>query len=162
MRHCHFYQKSGEFNDQRCWQGSTLNIFIVALNDHNLHYPYREEVKLIIHQEQQADYLKAATFINVSGAELCILEHEYGIFGGQSGVYILPLLHRLEIPLVVTLHTVLKEPSYTEKAVLKEVCKIANKIVVMSHKAIEFLTSIYEVPREKVVYIEHGVPDIHH
>lgn len=139
----------------------SIEFFIVALNDHTLHYPYREEVKQIIHQDQQSDYLKAATFINVSGADLCILEHEYGIFGGQSGVYILPLLYRLEIPLIVTLHTVLKEPSYTEKAVLKEVCKIAHKIVVMSHRAIEFLTSIYDVPTEKVVYIEHGVPDIH-
>lgn len=139
----------------------SIEVFIVALNDHNQQYPYQEEVKLVIHQEQQADYLKAATFINLSGTDLCILEHEYGIFGGQSGVYILPLLHRLEIPLVVTLHTVLKEPSYTEKAVLKEVCKIATKIVVMSHRAIEFLTAIYDVPKEKIVYIEHGVPDIH-
>ncbi len=136
-------------------------VFVVAMNDHTLQYPYKEEVKLVIHQDQQTDYLKAATFINLSRADICILEHEYGIFGGQSGVYILPLLHRLEIPLVVTLHTVLKEPSYTEKAVLKEVCRIATKIVVMSHKAIEFLTSIYEVPADKIAYIEHGVPDIH-
>lgn len=143
-------------------QNSTSpEVFVVAMNDHNLQYPYKEEVKLVIHQDQQTDYLKAATFINLSRADICILEHEYGIFGGQSGVYILPLLHRLEIPLIVTLHTVLKEPSYTEKAVLKEVCKIATKIVVMSHKAIEFLTSIYEVPADKVAYIEHGVPDIH-
>jgi len=139
----------------------SIEVFIVALNDHNQQYPYQEAVKLVVHQEQQADYLKAATFINLSGTDLCILEHEYGIFGGQSGVYILPLLHRLDIPLVVTLHTVLKEPSYTEKAVLKEVCKIATKIVVMSHRAIEFLTAIYDVPNEKIVYIEHGVPDIH-
>lgn len=142
-------------------QKDTTEVFVVAMNDHDQLYPYQEEVKLIIHQDQQADYPKAATFINLSGADLCILEHEFGIFGGQSGMYILPLLHRLAIPLVVTLHTILKEPSYTEKAVLKEVCKIATKIVVMSHKAIEFLTAIYEVPKEKIVYIAHGVPDIH-
>src|SRR5258708_1128805 len=137
------------------------NGFVVALNDHEQSYAYPEEVKLIIQQEQQADYLEAANFINLSGADLCILEHEFGIFGGQNGVYILPLLHRLEIPLVVTLHTVLNAPSYNEKAVLKEICKMANKIVVMSHKAVGFLTSIYNVPQEKIVFIEHGVPDIH-
>ena len=84
--------------------------FVVALNDFDLTYEYPEEVKLTIRQEHQDDYLKAVKFINLSGADLCILEHEFGIFGGQSGVYILPLLHRLEVPLIVTLHTILKNP----------------------------------------------------
>lgn len=135
--------------------------FVVALNDFDSTYEYPEEVDLTIEQERQEDYLKAVKFINLSGADLCILEHEFGIFGGQSGVYILPLLHRLEVPLIVTLHTILKFPSYTEKAVLQEICKMAHRIVVMSHKAIEFLVSIYNVPEEKIGFIEHGVPDIH-
>src|SRR5687768_13773734 len=129
--------------------------FVVAMNDYEQDYPYPEEVKLIIQQEQQGDYLEAANFINLSGADLCVLQHEFGIFGGQNGVYILPLLHRLDIPLVVTLHTVLNTPSYNEKAVLKEICKMASKIVVMSHKAIGFLTTIYNVPKEKIAFIEH-------
>jgi glycosyltransferase involved in cell wall biosynthesis len=135
--------------------------FVVALNDIDNTYKYPEEVKLTIRQEHQEDYLQAVRFINLSGADLCILEHEFGIFGGQNGVYILPLLHRLEIPLIVTLHTILKTPSYNEKAVLQEICKMAHKIVVMSQKVIEFLVSIYNVPEEKIVFIEHGVPDIH-
>jgi len=135
--------------------------FVVALNDNDLTYKYPKEVKVIIRQDHQEDYLKAVKYINLSGADICILQHEFGIFGGQSGVYILPLLHRLEIPLIVTLHTILKAPSYNEKAVLKEICKMAHKIVVMSHKAVEFLVSIYDVPEEKIALIEHGVPDIH-
>ncbi|MFO7868919.1 MAG: glycosyltransferase family 4 protein [Bacteroidales bacterium] len=134
--------------------------FIVAMNDHEQNYHYPEEVKLTIRQEQQRDYLEAVKFINLSGADLCILEHEFGIFGGQNGIYILPLLYRLEIPLIVTLHTIVKEPSYTEKAVLQEICKMAHKIVVMSQKAIEFLIEIYNVDKEKIVFIAHGVPDI--
>ncbi len=135
--------------------------FVVALNDNELTYKYPEEVKVTIRQDHQEDYLKAVKYINLSGADVCILQHEFGIFGGQSGVYILPLLHRLEIPLIVTLHTILKTPSYNEKAVLKEICKMAHKIVVMSHKAVEFLVNIYDVPKEKIALIEHGVPDIH-
>ncbi len=135
--------------------------FIVALNDNDLTYKYPNEVKISIRQDYQEDYLNAVKYINHSGADLCILEHEFGIFGGQSGVYILPLLHRLEIPLIVTLHTILKTPSYNEKAILKEICKMASKVVVMSHKAVEFLTSIYDVPKAKIKIIEHGVPDIH-
>ena len=137
-----------------------LEGFVVALSDNDFIYKYPEEVKLTIRQDYQEDYLKAVKYINLSGADVCILQHEFGIFGGHSGVYILPLLHRLEIPLVVTLHTILKAPSYNEKAVLKEICKMAYKIVVMSHKAVEFLVNIYDVRKEKIALIEHGVPDI--
>jgi len=139
---------------------ASIEGFVVALNDHEQTYDYPEEVKLTIRQEHQRDYLSAVKFINLSGADLCILEHEFGIFGGQNGVYILSLLHRLEIPLIVTLHTIIKTPSYNEKAILVEICKMASKIVVMSHKAIEFLTTIYNVDKRKIEYIEHGVPDI--
>jgi len=138
----------------------SIDGFIVAMNDHEQTYDYPEEVKYTIRQEHQRDYLSAVKFINLSGADLCILEHEFGIFGGQDGVYILSLLHRLEIPMIVTIHTIIKAPSYNEKAILMEICRMANKIVVMSHKAIEFLTGIYNVEREKIVFADHGVPDI--
>ncbi|HES59336.1 MAG TPA: glycosyltransferase, partial [Caldithrix sp.] len=134
--------------------------FVVALNDFTNNYEYPEEVKLTIRQEHQEDYIQAVKFINLSGADICVLEHEFGIFGGQNGIYILPLLHRLEVPLIVTLHTLLKAPSYNEKAVLQEICKMASQIVVMSHKAIDFLVNIYDVPEEKIAFIEHGVPDL--
>jgi glycosyltransferase involved in cell wall biosynthesis len=142
-------------------RGNGQDSFVVALNDNELTYDYPEHVKQIIRQDHQEDYIRAVKFINLSGVDLCILEHEFGIFGGQNGVYILPLLHRLEIPLIVTLHTILKKPSYNEKAVLQEICKMAHKIVVMSHKAIEFLVGIYNIPAEKIALIEHGVPDIY-
>lgn len=88
-------------------------IIVIAMTDNNEEYTYSPEVKFRIRQEQQEDYLMAADFINKSDIDICILEHEFGIFGGQSGVYILPLLHRLNIPIIVTLHTILKTPSYT-------------------------------------------------
>lgn len=134
--------------------------FIIAMNDHDQTYNYPEEVTFTMRQEHQRDYLEAVNFVNHSGADVCILEHEFGIFGGQNGIYILPLLYRLQMPLIVTLHTIVKSPSYNEKAVLQEICKMAHKIIVMSHKAIEFLTDIYNVDPEKIVFIEHGVPDI--
>jgi glycosyltransferase involved in cell wall biosynthesis len=133
---------------------------VIAMDDQEESYDYSKDVQLTIRQEQQGDYIEAARFINLSGSDICILEHEFGIFGGQNGVYILPLLHRLEIPLIVTLHTVLKTPSYNEKAILKEICKMAAGIVVMTHKAVNFLTEIYDVPSEKIKLIEHGVPDL--
>jgi hypothetical protein len=79
--------------------------FVVAMNDRDNEYEYPDEVKLTIRQEYQRDYIKAAEFINISGADICVLEHEFGIFGGEDGIYILPLLYRLEIPFLVTLHS---------------------------------------------------------
>ncbi len=133
--------------------------FIIAMNNSDEEYSYPQEVELTIRQEYQRDYLAAAKYINHSGADVCILQHEFGIFGGKSGVYILPLLHRLKIPLVVTLHTIIKTPSYSEKAIMKEICKMAAKVVVMNQKAIDFLIDIYAVEKEKIAFIEHGVPD---
>lgn len=134
---------------------------VIAVDDNRQGYDYPEEVVMSIRQEEQTDYLKAADLINFSGVDICILEHEFGIFGGQNGIYILPLLYRLEVPFLVTLHTVLKIPSYNERAVLKEICKLAHSIVVMSQTGVDILIEEYEINAKKIVIIEHGVPDIH-
>jgi len=133
---------------------------VVAMNDQDQDYPYPEKVRYVIRQNHQRDYLKAVKFINYSDADACVLEHEFGIFGGDSGTYILPLIHRLKIPLIATLHTVLEKPSYNERAIIHEIGDKAQKVVVMSHRAIKFLTKIYGVRREKIELIEHGVPDL--
>lgn len=135
------------------------NSFVVALDDENDKYAFPEEVKFRIRQEHQRDYINAAKSINFSDVDVCILEHEFGIFGGDDGVFILPLIHRLKIPLIATFHTVLKNPSFTQKAIIQEIGKQADRIVVMSNKAVSFLKDIYEIPQEKVVLIEHGVPN---
>jgi glycosyltransferase involved in cell wall biosynthesis len=135
------------------------NAMIIAINENENSYDYPEEVKYVIRQNQQNDYIEASKLINYSDAEVCILEHEFGIFGGDDGVFILPLLHRLEVPLLVTFHTVLKEPSYTQRSIVEEIGKKAARIVVMSKRALDFLSDIYKIPKEKVVLIEHGVPE---
>jgi len=132
---------------------------VVALSDVDQLIEYPPEVKFTINQDRQEDYITAADYINGSGADCCVLEHEYGIFGGQNGIYILPLLHKLKIPIIVTFHTILERPSYNEKAILIEISKMATAIVVMSNKAIGLLQRIYHVPIEKISCIEHGVPE---
>ena len=140
-------------------KGEVHDGMVIAVSDDDL-YDYPEEVAYTIRQNQQTDYIEAAKYINRSGADIVIVEHEFGIYGGQSGIYILPLLHRLEIPFMVVFHTVLKTPSYNEKAVLIEISKMAARVVVMTNKALEFLTEIYNVPDEKIKVIAHGVPDL--
>jgi len=136
-------------------------IMVVAMNDHDLEYEYPPEVNFVVNQDNQDDYLMAADFINESGADACVLEHEFGIYGGTSGIYILTLLHRLKIPVISTFHTILDKPTYNEKTILQEICRMSEKVVVMSRKAVYFLKRVYEIPDEKIKIIEHGVPDIH-
>jgi glycosyltransferase involved in cell wall biosynthesis len=140
--------------------GESHEGMVIAVSDHENNYDYPDEVSFTIRQNQQTDYIEAAGFINRSGADICILEHEFGIYGGQSGIYILPLLHHLEIPFMAVFHTVLKTPSYNEKAILTEISKMAARTVVMTQKAKEFLLDIYHVPKEKIKIIAHGVPDL--
>jgi len=136
--------------------------FVVALNDsENIQdYEYPSEVKYVIRQNHQKDYIRAANYINTSSADVCIMEHEFGIYGGESGIYILPLLNRLEKPLISILHTILKDPSYVQRIIIREIAEQSSKIVVMSQRAVEFLTTIYDIPVEKIQIIEHGVPDV--
>ena len=73
-----------------------------------------------IEQEDLASYERAADFLNFNGNDLVCLQHEYGIYGGTAGSHILTLLRRLKMPLVTTLHTVLREPDIHQRAVLDE------------------------------------------
>ncbi|MDB4903045.1 MAG: pimA [Mucilaginibacter sp.] len=136
--------------------------FVVALNDSETiqEYEYPEEVKYIIRQNHQKDYIRAANYINTSNADVCIMEHEFGIYGGECGIYILPLINRIEKPLISILHTVLKDPSYVQRIIIREIAEQSSKIIVMSRRAVEFLTNIYDIPIEKIQIIEHGVPDV--
>ena len=136
--------------------------FVVALNDSESlqEYEYPEEVKYVIRQNHQKDYIRAANYINTSSVDACIMEHEFGIYGGESGIYILPLINRLEKPLISILHTILKDPSYVQRIIIREIAEQSSKIIVMSQRAVEFLTTIYDIPAEKIQIIEHGVPDV--
>lgn len=142
-------------------EDGSLNGYVVAMNDsENLdEYTYPDEVKFVIRQEHQKDYIDAAEYINNSDVDAFIVEHEFGIYGGASGVYLLPLMHRLNKPIITILHTVLREPSFMQQSILKEIAHQSSKIVVMSKRAVDFLKDIYQIPAEKIQRIEHGVPD---
>lgn len=134
-------------------------VVVVAMNDPGKQYDYPERVIYSIRQNEPEDYTAAAKLLNICGADVCVLQHEYGIFGGESGVLILGLVHQLEIPLVVIMHTVLQRPTFHERAILKDLGKQADMVVVMNSLAIRYLTTIFDIPVEKITTIHHGVPD---
>lgn len=121
---------------------------------------YPEHVKVILRHNYQQDYISTANYINTSEADVVLVQHEFGIYGGESGIYLLPLLNRLKKPLYTVLHTVLKDPSYIQKLIIQEIAGHSEGLIVMSRRGIELLETVYEVPSAKIKYVEHGVPDL--
>src|SRR5580658_884313 len=135
-------------------------LFAIPVNDPDSSYEYPEQVRLEITQEDLASYERAADFLNFNGNDLVCLQHEYGIYGGAAGRHILTMLRRLKMPLVTTLHTVLREPDFNQRAVLEEIATLSDRLIVMSEQAAEMLRDVYAVPPEKIDVIPHGVPDL--
>ena len=130
-----------------------------VMNDKPEGYPYPEKVRFEINQNKLSDYSMAAQFLNISHTDIVCVQHEYGLFGGPAGSHLLKLLGALRMPVVTTLHTVLKDPAPEYRAVMCKLSELSDKLVVMSHKAFDFLKDIYAVPEDKIVFIHHGIPD---
>lgn len=143
---------TGEFGPGR--------LFAIPVNDPESSYEYPEQVRLELTQEDIGSYERAAEFLNFNGNDLVCLQHEYGIFGGVAGRYILALLRKLKMPLVTTLHTVLREPDANQRIVLEEIAQLSDRMVVMSELAAQLLREVYAVPGGKIDVIPHGVPDL--
>ncbi len=142
---------SAEAPDIYCWAA--------AMNDKPGGYPYPEKVRFEINQNKLSDYGVASQFLNISQTDIVCVQHEYGLFGGPAGSHLLKLLSDLRMPVVTTLHTVLKDPTPEYHAVMCKLSDLSDKLVVMSRRASDFLKDIYAVPEEKIVFIHHGIPD---
>lgn len=121
-------------------------------------YVYDSKVFAEIAQHEQADYIKIAKELNNSDIDLLVIEHEYGIFGGEHGAYILDLINNLEIPVVTTFHTILSKPEPKQQSILNELGKKSEKVITMARNTKPMLKSIYGIDAEKIEMIHHGVP----
>ncbi|MCJ8156703.1 glycosyltransferase family 4 protein [Sphingomonas sp. LaA6.9] len=119
---------------------------------------YPEHVSTI-DQHDAAAYRAAARTIADSGARAVWLQHEYGIFGGSAGEFILSLLDRVNLPVLVTLHTVLEKPGADERRVLEALARRASRLIVMAETGREILRRVYGVSDAQIEVIPHGVPD---
>ncbi len=132
----------------------------VAMMTDDLHgYAYPDEVEIVIDQHDRSHHGQAADALNRSGASVVSLQHEFGIFGGSSGAWLLDLLGALRLPVVTTCHTVLRDPSPEQHQVMCAIAGHSARMVVMTEKGREFLREVYHVPERKIVVIPHGIPD---
>ncbi|MHB1347856.1 MAG: glycosyltransferase family protein, partial [Candidatus Humimicrobiaceae bacterium] len=121
---------------------------------------YPPEVKFKIDQDDLDSYIKAAGYINSSNADIVVLEHEFGLYGGQYGNNIIKLLELVKKPLVITTHTIPDNPDEGYGEALKGIVSFGEKIIAMMPESIVKLKNKYGVPKKKVELIAHGVPDI--
>jgi Glycosyltransferase Family 4 len=134
-------------------------ILVVGMNDGQV-YPYPARVRLMIDQDDLAAYVTAADALNELDIDVLCVQHEFGIFGGPAGSYVLTMLRRVRAPVVMTLHTVLEHFTPEQRAVIEELVFLSEKIVIMSERAVRFLVA-QGVPRQKLEFIHHGTPNLH-
>jgi len=138
--------------EKACWA--------VAMNDRPEGYSYPPQVRLEINQSQLTEYSLTADLLNLDQVDAICLQHEYGIFGGKRGSFIIELLRDLKMPVVTTLHTILKDPNPQDRHIMMQLAEFSDRLVVMSERSVEYLRDIYRVPAEKIVIIHHGIPDV--
>lgn len=133
---------------------------VIALNDKGGLYDYEVRVKFQIDSNDVQSYEKAAQYINASDVDVVNLQHEYGIYGGEWGEYAIEFLHRIEKPVVTTLHTVLERPAPDARKVLGEVIENSDFAIVLAKAGIGILEQLYGGHAERILYIPHGCPNV--
>src|SRR5882724_7098660 len=137
-----------------------IQCFAVPVNDVEEGYEYPPEVRFEIQEQDLASYERAADFLNISHTGVVSLQHEFGIFGGPAGSHAVPLLRALKMPVVTTLHTIMREPTIDQRRVMQEILALSTRVIVMSQTARKFLQEAFDPPLEKIDVIPHGIPEM--
>lgn len=120
---------------------------------------YGPDLAGLIEADDAGAYVEAAQRIDASGAQAIWIQHEFGIYGGRAGDYLLALLHRSKLPVIATLHTVLDAPSDDERRVLGAIIARAAHLIVMAEQGRRILIGRYGADADRISVIRHGTPD---
>ena len=131
-----------------------------AVNDRPEGYEYPARIRFEIDEKEIDSYRRAADFLNINNVEVVSVQHEFGIYGGSAGSHLLAFLRDVHMPVVTTLHTVLREPSSDQRSVMKQIDELSSRFIVMAEHGREMLVKIYGVSPDKIDMIPHGVPDV--
>ena len=131
-----------------------------AVNDRPEGYDYPARIRFEIDEKEIDSYRRAADFLNINNVEVVSVQHEFGIYGGAAGSHLLAFLRDVHMPVVTTLHTVLREPTDVQRSVMKQLDQLSNRFIVMAEHGREMLETIYGVSPAKIDLIPHGVPNV--
>ena len=159
-RHCGIATFTTHLTDALVEQLPDADGFVVAMNDAGRRHAYPSRVRFEIGEGDLSSYRRAADFLNVNQVDVLSVQHEYGIFGGKAGAHLLELLRDLRMPIVTTLHTILSEPSPSQRGVLEEIARLSERLVVMSESGAELLRRVHGIPADQIDLIPHGIPQV--
>jgi glycosyltransferase involved in cell wall biosynthesis len=131
-----------------------------SVNDRAEGYDYPPRVRFEIAEREIASYHRAAEFLNINNVEVLSVQHEFGIYGGAAGSHLLALLRDVRMPIVTTLHTVLRDPNPDQRDVMAQLDLLSNRFVVMADRGRHLLETVYGISPDKIDLIPHGVIDI--
>ena len=159
-RHCGIATFTTDLCSAIAAEYGTARLSAIPVNDTEQGYDYPARVRWSLAQDDVRSYQEAAAFLNFNNIDMVCLQHEYGIFGGSAGSHILHLLRGLKMPVVTTLHTVLRQPDPNQLRVMEEIAELSDRLIVMSQLSSQFLQEIFKVPGSKIDMVPHGVPDL--
>jgi glycosyltransferase involved in cell wall biosynthesis len=159
-RHCGIATFTTDLCSAISAEYGTARLLALPVNDTDEGYDYPARVRWTLVQDDVRSYQDAAAFLNFNNIDMVCLQHEYGIFGGPAGSHILHLLRGLKMPVVTTLHTVLREPNPDQLLVMEEIAELSDRLIVMSQLSSQFLQEVFKVPGSKIDMVPHGVPDL--
>jgi glycosyltransferase involved in cell wall biosynthesis len=159
-RHCGIATFTTDLCDAIHTEYGAIELMALPVNDTEEGYKYPPRVRFELAEDSLESYREAADFLNFSNVDLVCLQHEFGIFGGRAGGHILELLRRLQMPFATTLHTVLRDPTSDQRAVMGEIATLSDRLIVMSQQSAEILQEVFRVPNDKIDLIPHGIPDL--
>ncbi len=134
---------------------------VIAINDEEGIYNYNKKVIFQVNREDIGDFINIAKEINKSeDIKLVCIQHEFGIFGGEYGSYLIPFLETIKKPVVITFHSILPKPDELKKKIVKFIASKVSAIIVMANSAIKILNKDYDIEREKIHVVHHGIPNV--
>jgi glycosyltransferase involved in cell wall biosynthesis len=139
---------------------SNADCMVVAMNDAGKQYAYPPRVRVEVAEGDIGSYNRAADYLNANKIDVVSVQHEYGIFGGKAGSYLLTFLRKLRMPIVTTLHTVLGKPDSMQRRAMNEITRLSKRLVVMSAHGAVLLHNVHGVPEHKIDTIPHGIPSV--
>ena len=159
-RQCGIATFTTDLSDSIAAQFSKLDCVVVAMNDGGQSYLYPPRVGFEIDEGDIGSYRRAAEFLNANRVDVVSVQHEYGIFGGKAGNYLLTLLRKLRMPIVTTVHTILGKPDSMQRRAMNEIARLSRRLVAMSVRGAALLHNVHGVPDHKIDIIPHGIPSV--
>lgn len=159
-RRCGIATFTADLHDALRQISPDTSLSTIVMNDPGAQHRYPEEVHYEIAQENPYSYLAAADHLNALNPDVVCVQHEFGIFGGKAGDYLLPMLEKLRAPIVTTLHTVLTKPHLDQRRVMRALVERSSRLVVMTEMGRTILTRDMGVAASKIAVIPHGIPDL--